>query len=49
MKKTNAVRILKIVCDVMVVGGTIIGAIITGREGTKEIVENVAKMRGTTK
>lgn len=49
MKKVNAVTVLKIVATGMVVVGTAISAVITGREGTKEIIENIAKVRGTTK
>lgn len=49
MKKMNAVTVLKIAANGMVMVGTAILAIITGREGTKEIIETVAKVRGTTK
>lgn len=49
MKKMSTEMALKIVGNGMVVLGTLITAVITGRESTKEIIETVAKVRGTTK
>lgn len=49
MKKMNTKLMLKILGEGMVIVGTIITAVVTGNESTKEIVKTVAKLRGAKK
>lgn len=49
MKKMSGSMVLNIVGNVLILAGTAITTVITGRKSTKEIIETVAKVRGTTK
>lgn len=49
MKKMSASMVLNIVGNVLILAGTAITTVVTGRKSTKEIIETVAKVRGTTK